>query len=110
MKTKINDWIFKLAKIFIAKRLVHSFNKLTPEYLITKGWIIEFDEVRQKTFYIEADMKDRDKVFIEFEGHHYRVWHSDKKVFIAAEVSLEWFEIYYLLIHPDNGRYELSGM
>ena len=110
MKNKFYNWIFKLVMTFIAKRLVHSSNKLTPEYLLSKGWIISFDEVRKKSFYIEDDVKDRDLISVEFDGNGYRVWHSEKRTFIAAETSLEWFELYYLLIHPDNGRYKLAGI
>ena len=41
MKTKLQNWIFKLAMTFIAKRLVHSSNRLTPEYLLSKGWVMQ---------------------------------------------------------------------
>lgn len=110
MKNKINKWIFKLAMTFIAKRLVHSSNKLTISYLISNGWVTEYDEVRKKIFFTEPNIKDRDRVSIEFDGNGYRVWHSEKITFIASETSLEWFEMYYLLIHPDNGRYKLAGI
>jgi len=55
-------------------------------------------------------MKDRDLITIQFESHYYRVWHSSKLTFIALESSVEWFELYYLLAHGDNGRYELAGI
>jgi len=110
MKNKINKWLYKLAKKFLAKRLVHSENRLTNGYLLTRGWIPKIDTVRGKTFYCEPNMKGRDVIYIDFEAHYYRVWHSEAKTFIALESSIEWFELYYLLAHGDNGRYELAGM
>lgn len=109
MKKKIQNWIYKLAIKVFAKRLVNGNSKLTPEYLTERGWITEYDEVRQKTFYVEPNIKDRDKISVEFENHYYRIWHSAAKTFIALESSIEWFELYYLLAHPDNGRYKLAG-
>ena len=109
MKTEIYNWIFKLVMTFIAKRLVHSSNKLTPQYLLSKGWIMQ-EGNDDRVLYVEENMKDRDRVTISFSGNGYVVRHSDKRLFIAAETSLEWFEMYYLLIHPDNGRYELAGI
>ena len=104
MKNKINNWLFKKAKKFLAKRLVYSSNRLTPEYLIERGW------VEQDGYYIEPNIKDRDRISISFESHYYRVWHSDKRTFFALESTIEWFELYYLLAHGDNGRYKLAGI
>ena len=109
MKTKIYNWIFKLAMTFIAKRFVHSNNKLTPEYLLSKGWVMQ-EGIRDTVMYVEPNMKDRDRILISFENHYYRVWHSKSETFIALESSVEWFEMYYLIIHPDNGRYKLAGI
>jgi len=75
-----------------------------PEYLLKKGWI------EQDGYYIEPNMKDRDLVSISFEAHYYHVWHSSKRTFIALESTIEWFESYYLIIHGDNGRYQLAGI
>ena len=104
MKTRLQNWLFKLAIKFIAIRLVRSYNKLTPDYLLKKGFIKKGGE------YIEPNVKGRNRVTIEFENHYYRVYHSDKKTFIALEISVEWFEAYYLIIHPNNGRFELAGI
>lgn len=109
MKTKIYNWIFKMVMIFIAKRLVHSNNKLTPKYLLFKGWVMQEGD-GDRVIYVEPNIKDRDRITIAFDGNGYRIWHSDKMTFIAAETSLEWFELYYLMIHPDNGRYKLAGI
>ena len=104
MKNKINEWLFKMAIKITAIRLVRSFKRLTPEYLLQKGFVENNGE------YSEPNIKDRDKITVTFENHYYRVWHSEKKTFIALESSIEWFEMYYLIIHPDNGRYKLAGI
>lgn len=109
MKTLIRllsskKWIYNLAVKLIANRIVHECNNLTPQYLIDRGW------VEKGGFYFEPAIKDRDRINISFEDHYYRVWHSNKMTFIALEDSVEWFELYYLLSHPDNGRYELAGI
>ena len=109
MKTKIYNWLFKAVMVFIAKRLVHSDNRLTPEYLLSKGWVMQ-EGIADKVIYVEPNMKDRDRIIITFESHYYRVWHSKKETFIALESTVEWFEIYYLIIHPDNGRYKLANI
>ena len=109
MKNKFYNRIFKLVMIFIAKRLVHSNNRLTPEYLLSKGWVMQ-EGVGDRVIYTELGIKDRDRITIAFSGNGFIVWHSDKLTFIAAETTLEWFEIYWLIIHPDNGRYKLSGL
>ena len=90
----------------IVKRIINSTTPLTPQYLIERGWVKEFNEVLQKTFYVEPNIKDRDKIYVEFENHCYRIWHSDKLTFIALERSIEWFEFYQLLVWRDL-RYEL---
>jgi len=97
-------WIYKLALSIICNRIVHEQNLLTPEYLIEKGWIEE------NGYYFEPNIKDRDKIWIQFENHYFRVWHGKEKTFIALESKLEWFEVYFLLAHGDNGRYELANV
>ena len=97
-------WIYELALSVIANRIVHSQNLLRPDYLIAKGWIEE------DGFYFEPNTKDRDKIWIQFENHYFRVWHGKEKTFIGLESKVEWFETYFLMAHGDNGRYELAGV
>jgi hypothetical protein len=108
MKTKIKNFIYNAVIKVIAKRLVYNQNSLTPDYLIKRGWITEFDEVRQKTYYVESGIKSRDMISVEFEAHYYRIWHGKERVFVALESSKEWFDIYYLMMHGDNGRHDIS--
>jgi hypothetical protein len=103
MKKKINNWLFKLAKKVIAITIVKHGTQLTPQYLIERGW------VEENGYYIEPNIKDRDRISISFESDYYRVWHSSKRTFIALETTVEWFELYYLLAHGDNGIYDLAG-
>lgn len=103
MKKKINNWLFKLAKKIIAINIVKYGTQLTAQYLIERGW------VERDGYYIEPNVKDRDRISISFGHHYYRVYHSEKRIFFAIENTVEWFELYYLLAHGDNGRYELAG-
>lgn len=98
------NWIFKLALKAIANKIVRYPTQLTPEYLKAKGW------VQDEWGWVEPNIKDRDRITITFQDHYYRVWHSEKRTFIALESSVEWFEAYYLIIHGNNGRFELSGI
>lgn len=102
MKKKINEWIYRLALKVIFKRIVNRNNLLTPEYLTERKWI------KKDGYYFEPNVKDRDRIYIKFEEYYYRVFYSSKMTFIALESSVEWFELYYLLSHPDNGRYKIA--
>lgn len=70
---------------------------LSPDYLKSLGWITEFDDVLKKTFYIEPNIKKRDKISVEFEQEYYRVYHGKERTFIALETSLKWFQLHYML-------------
>jgi hypothetical protein len=98
------QWIFDLSLKLIANRIVHCQNLLTPQYLMSKGWI------EKDGFYFEPEIKDRDKIWIEFEHHYFRIFHGKERTFIGLESKVEWFETYYLLAHGDNGRYILAGV
>lgn len=102
----MKNYIYNLAKKIIVKRIVHGENRLTEQYLLDKGWI------KEDGFYIEPNIKDRDRISIRFDepNYVYTVWHSSARTFIACETSIEWFEMYYLLAHPDNGRYKIAGI
>jgi hypothetical protein len=97
-------WIYKLALSIIANRIVHQQNLLRPYHLIEKGW------TEEDGYYFDPNTNNRDKIWIQFEHHYFRVWHGKEKTFIGLESKLEWFETYYLLAHGDNGRYELANI
>ena len=102
-------WIYRLAVKIIANRIVHEKERLTPEYLIQKGWI---KDKEHKNFYYEPEVKERYKIWVEFDDHDFsfRVYYGRNKTFIALEKSLEWFNMFYLLAHADNGRNKLAGL
>ena len=107
MKKKFYNWVYRLALRIIAKNIVIYGNKLTPEYLINKGWILK------DGYFIEPNVKDRDLISIcwDFDGaEYYSVCHTSKRIYITTETTIEWFENYYLIIHSDNGRYKLAGI
>jgi len=66
--------------------------QLIPNRLIRAGW--EVEHVGHRTFYIEPIIKRRDKVWVEFEHHYYRVYHGEDRTFVALESSLEWLQFY----------------
>jgi hypothetical protein len=98
------NWIYNLAIKIMATRVVRSGELLTPEYLLSKGWVQDGD------FFIETNIKLRDKIWIRFEGHWFTIYHGPERTFVALESSREWFDVYYLIINGDNGRYELAGI
>ena len=100
MKNKIRNFIYKLARKVIFKRLIHG-HRLTPYYLTHRGWI------KKDGCYIEPIVKDRDRVSIEFEYHYYRVRHSADKTFIALESTVEWLEMYMLLLDKHRNLNDL---
>ncbi len=102
--SKIKNWIHQLALKIIFRKIIRSGNTLTAEYLLGKGWVKDGD------YYVESNIKDRDKVWIKIDHYYYRVFHGRTKTFIALESTIEWFELYYLIIHGDNGRYDIAGV
>jgi hypothetical protein len=98
------DWIYRLAVKIIANRIVHENARLTTEYLIQRGW------TEEDGYYSEPNIKERDRVWIKFEGHFYRAYYGRYKNYISSETSLEWFNHFYLLAHADNGRNKLAGL
>lgn len=103
-KLSENRWFFDLALKIVANRIVHCQNLLTPEYLEARGWI------KDGLYWVEPDIKDRDKIWIQFDAHYFRVWKGKEQTFIGLESKVEWFELFYLLSHGDNGRYELANV
>jgi hypothetical protein len=73
---------------------------LTPYILVKNGW--ERRTENDKVYYIQPYMKDRDRVYIEFESHYYRVWHSHRKTFISVQTHVEWLLLYLLLQNPNR--------
>lgn len=103
LKQRIKSWIYQKAIKVVAKRIVKEQNLLTPEYLLERGW------VKEGIWYVEPEVKDRDKIWIGFENHYYMVWHGSDKTFIALESKVEWFELYYLCLNSDE-RYLYAGI
>ena len=60
MKKKLYNWLFKKAMKIVALNLVRYNTKLTPEYLLNKGW------VEKDGFYFEPGIKDKYKISIKF--------------------------------------------
>lgn len=100
MKTVFKKFIYRIAKRIVLNHITQKQTPLTPKYLIDRGWA-----VNGNGDYFEPNVKDRDIIYITFEAHYYRVWHSSKRTFIALESCVEWFEWYYLIIHPDHRNF-----
>lgn len=100
---KLLNWLSKksfgkrIGFVLMAK-IIYNGQRLTPDYLQSKGWIFDGD------YWIMPLIKDRDKIWIQFESHYYRVWHGKERVFIALEDSIEWVDAYCSLVW-NNHKY-----
>lgn len=92
MKTILLKIIIRIAHWL----MVTKGTQLNSGHLLKAGWTIE--EKDGKKYFIESQIKSRDKVWIEFEHHYYRVWHGDNRAFIALESSLEWLQMYLFIL------------
>jgi hypothetical protein len=107
MRKLFYNLLFKFALKVLANNIVHYGTKLTPDYLEKRGFVKEGPE--SDAFWFEESVKERDRICIAFRSDDcYTVMHSGRMTFIAIEVTVEWFEAYYMLMHPDNGRYNLA--
>ncbi len=89
----IKLYIYKIALTFIIKRMQDNKTPLTSEHLYDAGWEERWDSVKEQWYFYEPNIKERDRVLIEFcENNTYRVWHGEQKTFIAAESSVEWLQ------------------
>lgn len=93
----IKKFLFKKFLSFIDTQTRTIQAPLTEDDLINLGWIRIFDDRVDKYYFIEPNIKERDKIWIEFEHHYYRVWHGRDKTFIALKINKEWFDVYYML-------------
>ena len=87
MKKKIFNLLHKKALKIISINIFTYGNKLTPDYLLKRGWIIKFDKTTQKSYYCEPNTKERDTIYVEFESNYYRVWHGKKKHLLHLKVQ-----------------------
>ena len=99
MKKLILKIAFHIAASLLRVSIGRSTSGLTPSHLIKRGFVASDEGGR--AFY-EPNVKGRDRVTVVFEREYYRVYHSDAMIFVALESSREWFDAYYMLIHPDN--------
>jgi hypothetical protein len=97
MKKLILKIIFHIALAIVRGCINNNTTRLTPDHLLEKGFVCTHGST-----FIEPDVKARDLVTVVFEKNYYRVYHSDNMIFIAVETSKEWFDTYYMILHPDN--------
>ena len=109
MKTKLTtflsnfDWIYNFAIKLMAHRIIRGDNPLRPEHLEIMGFVKDGD------YYVEPNIKLRDKVWVQFEAHYYRVFHGGDRTFIALQSRKEWFDNHYLLVNGIR-LYDLAGI
>lgn len=112
MKSKFFVFICKMSVVkhfcrkIISYRIVWLNESLTHDYLIKKGFVLK------DGYYIEPNVKSKYAIRITFHdnGSHYKVSVGESDKVIAVESSVEWFELFYLLHHPDNGRFYLADI
>lgn len=100
---RIARWSYKYFLTLIADLLIHSDEHLTPEHLEANGWTSGFvneSSDDKRIFWYQPNIKERDRVSIEFADTlaYYRVFHGENRTFIALESSIEWLELYLLLM------------
>jgi hypothetical protein len=95
----IHKFIFKKALAFVQRRVIRG-RQLTPELLFDKGWSIQEQDGKQ--FFVEPNIKEREKVWIAFENHYYRVWHGHYRTFVALESTVEWLHTYFAALDKHN--------
>ena len=72
--------------------VVDSGPELTPAHLILMGWELEGN------CYVEPNVKLRDKIWVQFEYHYYRIYHGPDKTFIDLKSGLTWFMLYLRIL------------
>jgi hypothetical protein len=90
-----NDSIYNAALSFVAYRIEHHGELLTPDHLSSMGWI------KEGNCWVEKNIKKRDKIWIQFEDSYYRVYHGADKTFMALKSNKVWFENYHIIM-TDN--------
>jgi len=99
-----NETVFKNSLKIILKRIYNFTNYLTPDYLIEKGW--RYDE--KENYYYEHGLKSRETIYVRFNSSgFYDILIGEKKCFFGTEKTIEWFELFMLLKHRDNGFYNI---
>lgn len=98
-----NESAFKTSLRVICKRITNSNHIMTSDYLIKKGWIYD-----DEGYYYEDGIKDEYLIYIKFYDeelptHGYKVCIGKNKTFFSNSTTIEWFELFYLLQHRDNG-------
>lgn len=88
MKNLLLNITIKIARWLMTSR----GTQLVAERLMWAGW--DPVSIDGRIFFIEPTVKIRDRVWIEFENHYYRVYHGEKRTFIALESSKEWLQMY----------------
>ena len=101
-----SDIVFKNCLKIILDRIYSFDNVLTHDYLIYKGWVLDEDTL----CYYEPDVKKKEKVFIRLKKNgFYDVLLGENYSIFKTEKSIEWFELFMLLKHRDNGFYDIIG-
>jgi hypothetical protein len=67
------QWIYKLAVKLIANRIIHGLNRLTPEYLQSKGWI------QEGKYWVEPNS-------LEWFENYYLLAHGDNGIYDLAGI------------------------
>jgi len=94
---KIKQLIFKMCLSFVDAQTKCNNTPLTEDDLTDMGWIRLYEDRTDRYYFTEPNIKERDKIWIEFENHYYRVYHGMDKTFIALRISKAWFDVYYML-------------
>ena len=92
------NFVKRIAKTILFNSICESNTRLTGTHLTDKGFI------KRDGSFFEENVKERDRLYITFYERWYSVRYGLDRTFITNESSLEWFELFYSIIHPDNYR------
>lgn len=104
----MKNLLFKLAFLYVQKRVVKSRQILNPLTLQLAGWWCKSPR-DGRLRYEFPDIKKRDKIIIEFEisgensvSKFYRVFVGENETFFALESYVEWLVVF--LMSKDKHR------
>lgn len=92
IKKLTNKILYRLFIKYLSCRIIKSNERINVEYLESIGF------KSNGTYFVEENVKVRDKIWVELNDGYYRIFHGERKTFIALESSKYWFDVYYFLM------------
>ena len=94
----MKQWLLNIILKVLRWLIRRKGDQLLSDHLYDAGWIIEVQN--ERAFFIEPNIKGRDKIWISFENHYYRIYHGENRTFIDLQCTLQWLQVYLFLTDP----------